>query len=346
MAKITEADFKLELKNETFGHLYLFYGEEKMLVKMYEQKLSAKLMGKEPSDFNYHKFNEESDIGDIINSMNIVPFTAPYNYVLVNDFPVEKIAEADYKVFLKSLEDIPDGTVVVIAMKTTLPTGKKANSWKRLIDTVSKNGTAVELNKKSIAELHRQVVAWANRRGNAITMENAGRIVEYVGTDLNLLKREVDKVCSYVDKGEILSEHIEKVITKNLSSRVYDMTDAIVQGNWEKAFKSLDLLFYQREEPIIILAEISATYTDMYRVRMAIESGLRYSDVADDFDYKRREFRLRKAERASARMSTEDISRCIDAIMYTNVKMNSTSTDKKLLLEKLISSLIMTGKGR
>lgn len=346
MARITEQEFKQEFKNESFGHLYFLYGEEKMLINMYEQKLCIKLMGKRPSEFNYHKFNEDSDIKDIINAINILPFAAPYNYVCIEDFPIETISESDNKIFLQSLEDIPDMTVIVIAMRTKEPNPKKYNSWKRLIDVVTKYGTVVEFNKKTIAELRRQIVSWVSKRGLAISMENAGKIIEYSGTDLNTLKNEINKLCAFVDGNEILSEHIEKVVTKNLSSRVYDMTEAMVYGDWDNAFKSLNQLFYQQEEPIKILAEISATYVDMYRVKIAVESGLHYEDVANDFDYKRREFRLKKADRASKRMSIESICLCIEKIAETNIKMNSTSTNKRLLLEKLIAYLIMESKGK
>lgn len=346
MARITELELKQEFKNGYFGHFYFLYGEEKMLINMYEQKLCTKLMGKEPPEFNYHRFNENSDIKDIINAMNIVPFTAPYNYVCIEDFPVETISESDNKIFLQSLEDIPDGTVVIIAMRTKVPNSKKYNSWKKLIDVAIKYGTVVEFNKKTIAELRRQIVSWVSKRGLAISMENAGKIIEYSGTDLNTLRNETNKLCAFVDGDQILSEHIEKIVTKNLSSRVYDMTEAMVYGDWNNAFKSLNQLFYQQEEPIKILAEISATYVDMYRVRIAVESGLHYEDVANDFDYKRREFRLKKADRASKKMSTESICLCIEKIAEINMKMNSTSTNKRLLLEKLIASLIMESKGK
>ena len=94
----------------------------------------------------------------------------------------------------------------------------------------------------------------------------------------------------------------------------------------------------------MILAELSNTYTDMYRVRTAVESGMRAEDVAKDFDYKRKEFRLKKAERASARLTTDEICKCLEYLAETNTSINSSSSNKRLLLEQLIAKLIMTGK--
>ena len=344
MAKLNEAELKRQIKNGDYKNLYLLYGEEKMLVSAYSARLSEKMMGKAPSDFNYHRFNENSTIQQILPTMDIIPFNAPYNYVCIEDFDVEKISDSDLKLFFKALSDIPEGTVVVIAMKTLLPSGKKPSCWKKIIDTADKYGVAVEFAKKSVSDLRKQLISWASKRELILSSNNATKIIEYSGTDLNNLKNEMDKLCAYVNQGEITAQHIDMLITKNLATRVYDMTDAVILGDWEKAFKRLDLLFYQREEPIMILAELSSTYTDMYRVRMAVESGMRAEDVAKDFDYKRKEFRLKKAERASSKLTTEQICSCIGHLANANTAMNSTSTDKRLLLEQLIAKLIMTGK--
>ena len=344
MAKLNEIELKREIKNGDYKSLYLLYGEEKMLVSAYSSKLSEKMMGKAPSDFNYHKFNENSTVQQIIPTMNIIPFNAPYNYVCIEDFAVEKIVDSDLKLFYKALSDIPDGTVVIIAMKTLLPSGKKQSCWKKLIDIADKYGVVVEFSKKSVSDLRKQLISWANKRGLDLSPDNAIKIIEYSGTDLNILKNEMDKLCAYVNQGEITTNHIDRLITKNLATRVYDMTDAVTSGNWEMAFERLDLLFYQREEPVMILAELSNTYTDMYRVRMAVESGMRAEDVAKDFDYKRKEFRLKKAERTSSNLTTEQICSCLEHLAKTNIAMNSTGTNKRLLLEQLIAKLIMTGK--
>ncbi|MBQ7522385.1 MAG: DNA polymerase III subunit delta [Clostridia bacterium] len=340
MAKMNEVELKQDIKDGFVRKVYFLYGEEKMLISLYAKKISDKLMGKNPSDFNYHIFNENSDIEEIIQSLDIIPFSANYNYVGVDDFNIEKIAESDLKYFLKALADIPDGTVMVIAMKTLSPTGKKASAWNKLTDCCEKYGACIEFPRKNTNDLKRQIVHWASKRDILLSYENAQTIIEYTGTDLHNLKNETDKLCAYVEKGEVQKKDIDTVITKNLSARVYDMTDAITSGNPVKAFACLDLLFFQREEPIMILAEIVNTYVDMYRVRLAIENGMRSGDVAKDFDYKRREFRLKKAERSSSRLSTEKIAKSLEYIASTNQKMNSSSFDKKFLLEKLITRLI------
>lgn len=344
MAKLSEADLKKQIKNMDFKNLYLIYGEEKMLVSVYSKKLQERIVGKTPSDFCFHSYNEDSTIEDIIKSFEIIPFGCLYNYVLIENLPIERISDKDLKILIEVLSDLPVSTIVVISMTTLLPSGKKPSSWKKLIDIADKYGAVVEFSRKTVAELRKQLIGWASKRNLILSPDNAGRIIEYNGTDLNTLKNEMDKLCAYVNQGEITAEAIEKIITKNLATRVFDMTKSVISGEWDNAFKRLDLLFYQREEPVMILAELSNTYTDIYRVRLAVESGMRAEDVAKDFDYKRKEFRLKKAERASAGLTTEDICKCLEYLAETNIAINSSSANKRLMLEQLIAKLIITRK--
>ena len=63
MPRITEADLKKQIKNKSFSPVYLIYGSEQMFVKSYTKKLCEAVAGKNPSDFNYHTFSDDIDLG-------------------------------------------------------------------------------------------------------------------------------------------------------------------------------------------------------------------------------------------------------------------------------------------
>lgn len=58
-----------------------------------------------------------------------------------------------------------------------------------------------------------------------------------------------------------------------METTVFLLSNALVRGDYSKAYALLDLLMAQREEPYTILAVLSSAYIDMYRVRAAIEAG-------------------------------------------------------------------------
>ena len=56
-----------------------------------------------------------------------------------------------------------------------------------------------------------------------------------------------------------------------METTVFLLSNALVRGDYSKAYALLDLLMAQREEPYQ-LAVLSSAYIDMYRVRAAIEA--------------------------------------------------------------------------
>ena len=83
MPRITEADLKKQIKNKSFSPVYLIYGSEQMFVKSYTKKLCEAVAGKNPSDFNYHTFSGDIDFQELAASLQIMPFMAERNCVVV-----------------------------------------------------------------------------------------------------------------------------------------------------------------------------------------------------------------------------------------------------------------------
>ena len=73
--------------------------------------------------------------------------------------------------------------------------------------------------------------------------------------------------------GEITGEMVESLVPKTTETTVFLMANALTAGEYERAYRLLEQLFYQNEEPLSILGALSASYVDMARVRAALESG-------------------------------------------------------------------------
>ena len=113
------------------------------------------------------------------------------------------------------------------------------------------------------------------------------------GNDLQTLYNEIEKLCAYTKEGEITKEAIDLNVIRNFETTVFLLANAIVAGQYNKAYELLDMLFYQNEEPIAILAVLATSYVDMYRVRACIQSGQAVSTLSQYFDYKGKEFKLK-----------------------------------------------------
>lgn len=343
MAKLTEAELKKQIKTRQFSPIYVIYGTEQMFVRRYSEQLVNAIMGKDPSDFNYHTFSGDINLDDFAASLQIVPFMSEYNCVFASDIYFDNMDSDSLARFKEITEKIVAGTVLVISMPTYVPS-KNNSAFKALVKKAEKNGSVCEFNKLNQTMLERYIAKWANENGKMISHLNASKLVSYCGDDLNMLKNEVAKICAYSSGEEISAQDIEKLATVNLETKIFALSDAVLNGNGQKAFNTLDLLFYQREEPIMMLYVLSASYVDAYRIRVADECGVLKEDVAKDFAYKNRAFTLKNARTATARVSTEALRRSLDLLVEADIKFKSSAVNARLYMEQLIAQLLLVAK--
>ncbi|MCH5303793.1 MAG: DNA polymerase III subunit delta [Ruminococcus sp.] len=346
MPEVSRKELKQSINKKQFDRIYLIFGEEKMYVKADTDYLIEKLMGKEPPEFNYHKFSENYNFNDIAASVQIVPFMSEYNVVKISDLDVNDskiVSKSDLEQLLAIMNNVPDTTVLILSMPTLKQDPKKLGSaFAKLKNYVKKHGTVCEINRDTDISLARQIIKWADSRGLKIEQADAYKLQEYVGYDLHMIKNELDKLCNYVGEGEVITtEHIEMLVTKQLEANIFNLTDAIVMGDSDKAFEILDTLFYQKADANEIISVISMSYIDFYRARVAAECGVPLSTVAKDFGYGRREFALKKAVTKTKRISTPNLRESLNEITETTAKLRSVSSNERIMIESLVAKLII-----
>lgn len=346
MAEVNRKELKKQISNKEFSKLYLIYGDEKMYVKIDTQALITKLMGKEPPEFNYHDFTEDYTVDDIALAVQVVPFLSEYNCVKVSDLDVNSLKKGEFEQLMAVLENVPESSVVIITLPTlTIDSKKPGENFKKLLTYVKKNGTVCNMAQETDISLARQIVKWADSRGVKIEQADAYKLQEYVGFDLNAIKNELDKLCNYIGEGDIItSQHIEMLTTKRLEASIFHLSDAIAECNSTKAFEIIDVLIYQKLEPIRIVNQLAISYTDFYRVRVADECGIPLSEISTAFGYGKREFVLKKIQRQIKNISTNSLRDSLNEITRVSGKFHSQSVNSRVLLETLVAKLIMLVK--
>lgn len=344
MPNMTESEFKKHMASKNFARLYVIWGTEKKYVKTYTDKLTAKVMGKNISDFNYHEFKDDYDVQKICLSMLSAPFMSEYNFVKISDIDLNELLKNEKEQLFSAIKNIPDTTVVVFSMPTLEIDAKKPGDFKTILKEAEKNGVAVEFKKMGDMALEKHLSTLATRNNVSLSRINADKIINMCGNDLTTLINELDKLCAYVGEGnEITDKDIDLLVTKNLEAKVFSLADAVTRGKSTEAMRILDTLFYQREEPIAILTVLSNAYIDYYRGRVADECGVQTSVIAQEFNYKNRAFALNK----KTMISTQGLRDSIDLLIEVDTKMKSVSVNQKITLEKLISKLLLIAqKGR
>lgn len=351
MPELTEAELKKQLAAGELCGVYLIAGEEKYLVKRAAGRLLKKAGSEAFPEFNSNEFGNDSSVDSIADAALALPFFAEHKCVFVSDFNVEEKDAVELQKLYELIETSPDTTSLVFWYPTLEFDGKKSAKWKKLLKAVGEKGGVLFCERRSGAELQKLLLREAEKAGCSLSRQNALRIVEYAGQDVTQLLHEMEKLCAFAlgqaEGGEappeITEEMIEALVPKTTETTVFLMCNALVAGNYEKAYSLLDVLFYQNEEPIAILGALSSAYIDMYRVWVALESGQPSSAAGAYGDYKGKEFRLRNAERNVKNMKPEILRESLELLLETDLALKGSRLSGRIVLEELIAKLLLTG---
>lgn len=345
MAEINEAALKKQIDSGAPERVYFLYGEEKTLVR----RAAGRIMdafGGTFEDFNLQKFPAEATADDVHNAVEALPFMSEFKCVAVADMNFESMAANELDKFKEIIGNVPESTVLVF-WYPTLDFEYKKGKWKTFLTQMGKKAALVLLTHMPQAELEKYLCAQAAKRKCELPRKLAGKIIEYAGNELQVLQSELEKLCSFALEtagGVIDDAMVEKLTTQNMETTVFKLTDAIVAGQFDKAYGLLDLLFYQNEEPIGIVTVLAGSFIDMYRVRAALQGGKTSAFPAEYENYRGREFRLRNAERDVRRLSTDVLRECLAAILDADLALKSSRTAPRVVVEELLAKLLLITK--
>ncbi len=335
MAIMSEAQLKTALK-DVLSSAYVLYGEESYLVEQYARLIAKQAVGDPDDAFNMHRFDGQTlTVEQLEEAVEAFPLMAERTCVMVRDMDLNTHADR----LVEILRQMPDTCVLVFWQMTVQPDKKKG--WTTVFSAVEERGCVVNFARKSDGDVVKLLVGGAKRRGCVLAAEDARLMVEQAGNDLNLLLCELDKLVALADGGAITRELIERIGTRNLEARVFDLSKAILQGRAKQAFELLHQLFVQREEPVAVLAVLSNAYADVYRAKVADIAGVSAQTLAADIkSYKGKEFRLRNAARDAGRMSVGMLRGSLDILAQADNDMKFSGKDARTLLEQTVSRLI------
>ncbi len=336
MPVLSESGLKEKLRSTPTG-AYLIYGDEDYLKKVYVDRIIDKTVDKSFEDFNLHVFDgNEAVLGDVYDSAQAFPVMSETNCIVVKDMPLDTLDTGNVALLNELLSELPESCALVFCMISRSVSGEK---WKKIINLFDTFGSVVKLDKKEKNDLVRTIEKGAENRGAPFAAGVASYLISCVGSDLNTVINETDKLCSYAKGRTVTKDDVDAVCPKTLEAKVFDITKALHSGRFSIAQQKLSNVIAQKEDPLMILGAFIMSYTDMYRVRAAVTAGKRAEDVAKLYNYSGKVFRLTNAQRESHGLSLSSIYSCIELLAEADRMMKSSSVSKTLILEQTLARL-------
>ena len=250
-------------KNE-IKQFYLLFGTEDYLKRQYRDKL-AKAMVDTEDTMNYNYFEGKNfQLQAVLDIGETLPFFAEERVLVLENSGLFKKTPEEIE---KRLEQFPDSTHVIFVEK-------EVDKRSRLYKWIGKHGYASEMNTPDEKMLITWVKGLCRSEGKQIEDSAIFYFVEHMGTDMLLLKNEMEKLfCYCYDSEKITLEDIREVCVSQASDKMFEMLDAIGVHNQDKALLLYHDLLALREPAMRVLYMLTRHFHILMQISVLMSEG-------------------------------------------------------------------------
>lgn len=327
--------FKAAIKQKNPAGFYIFTGEEAYLRAHWLDRLHKLAVDEALEAFNYHRLNAETFSAKALHeSLEAMPMMAERSMVQVDDVDLFRLDEDERTLVAETLSDLPDYCTLVLVYETVDYQPDKR--MKKLADALSR-AELVEFKKPSERELATWIARHFKSHGKLISYPNCQHLIEYTGGDMTLLASEIEKVAAFSAQEEITREDIDAVVEPVLEAAVFDLSDAIAAGRYDRAMEKLETLLQLQQEPIPILGAIGSQMRRILSAKTLVRAGKGVKELMSLCGIA--SYPAQKTVEFARRLPQSFCEKAVLLCLETDEKLKSSYDEPERLLELLVLEL-------
>jgi DNA polymerase-3 subunit delta len=260
MSTLTRQQLDGALKQGNVHPLYLLIGRETHLRDDAARAIAdTALRDTLVREFNDSRFSLiGGNVHEAIAAAEQLPMMSTRRVVRLTDFA--RLREADEEVLVRYLKRPAESSVVIFVAEDL---DKRRKFTKELLDKCA----VVDFPAATDGEAK----AWARNQLKNLRVSAdehvLGEIVTLVGTDIQTLSSEVDKLASAAaETGRISSEMVDELIGRSRELSNFALGDHVIARNRKRAMETLHRLLDDGAEPLMLIGVLASNY---HRVALA-----------------------------------------------------------------------------
>lgn len=313
---------------------YIFYGEETYLRDTCVEELKAYILPAGMEAFHLHEFEGKNlTMETLEEAVECLPMMGERTLVVVTDADLYK--NAGLREGLPHLlPHLPDHICLVFVyhLLEYKPDGRTG-----LAAAINTHASVIHFGRQPREKL----IPWIRRRFLAMDREIDSREAEYLlflcGDLMTGLIGEITKIAAYARERQVTRQDINAVATPQTDAVVFQMTDAIGEGDFDRAAAVLAGLLHMQESPLGLLAVLSRHLRRLYSARLILDKGGREEDVAALWHI--HPYPAKKLLQSARRFSPDRCRMAVCRCGETELAMKSTGEDDRDLLVGLLAEL-------
>src|SRR5712692_8566138 len=246
MLRVSAAALWKRLAQGQIDPCYLFFGEETYLIQEYIATLLEHILGTALRDFNCDVFSVDNDtLEDALSIARTLPMMATHRVVVLHG--LQQFRKADWPPLEHYLEHPSSSTALICSSSVSDPKKFPPALWQHAV--------TVECHRLDGPKLHDWVTHTVAKCGYRITPEALRVLLHEQEPDLQTIRQEIEKLCTYVgDTPEITLDDVQEVTQTSRLQSIFALSDALGTRQIGPAFIVVERLLNQGEPPLVILS--------------------------------------------------------------------------------------------
>lgn len=313
-----------DIKTGNFKQMYLLYGEESYLKRIYKEKLRNALVEKDDT-MNYNYFAGKGiSIQEVVSISETMPFFAEHRLIIIENSGFFKSANelGDY------MKQIPETSYFVFVED-------EVDKRNKLYKTVKDKGRIVEMTRQDSRTLTNWILSKLRQENKNITKSAIELFLTMVGDDMEQLEKELEKlICYCIDKDAITAEDVEAVCTVTITNKIFDMIEAIAEKRKVQALNLYYDLLSLKEPPMRILFLIVRQFNLLLQVKELKRLGRDNKDIAQKTSLP--PFLIGKYSSQASKFTKEQLRTALQDCVDTEEAVKQGRLNDKIGVEMLI----------
>lgn len=335
---MTETELKNEIRKNALSGVYFFYGNEDYMKNHYADEIKRIVLTDDsPMAFNCFLFRDENaQLGDIMDTVLAPAMMSDKKFVDVFLTNPELFRDkSGFTHLLEAASGSPD-TVLLIRMSADSFDAGTAKKPSAVFKIIAKYAKCLNFEYQSDTKLYKWLDRHAEQYGLELPQNEALSIIRRAGRSMYRLQEEIQKASFYAaahGMNRITEEVIDAVVTKTDDEDAFRLANCILNGDKQGALLCLDEKIRRKEEPILILSQITRAFCDLAAAAHFAADGRDKNDFAKSMKlhtYKA-ELYFRAVRGIPAAVFDEAVSNCAEAD-----RLIKSSTLGYIAIERLI----------
>lgn len=186
------------------------------------------------------------------------------------------------------------------------------------------------------------ILEQAKARGCALARDAASFLAEHVGSNLDALTHELEKVAAYVGPGgRATADDVAAVMAQTTpaaaQNEIFRLCDAVVEGRADAVLGGLDNLLANGASPLYILTMLAWHYRRLLAVKL--HGGRQAAAVSEDLGLRLQPFAVERLIRQAARLSRGQLEDGLRLLLRADLNLKRGALPRPTL-EHLVLSLL------